>query len=303
MAKNKKNDTISSSLKEKQEGNFNQKEKKMDTRVVKQANLLIEAHYLKKLTTQEFKFSRFIVTEVRRKYLSWTKGDDPTNINLNFSAKEYAEAMHTSIENIYKDGDEITSNLGAKHFKIKKEGEWEKYWWFARAKYKEGVFDILVNADIVQFILDLSKGFTNYQLKNILKLKSTYALQLYELLKQYEFKGIRKLEISELKEFFGISEIKSYKRYCDFKKRVIISAIKEINLYSDTTIKFKEIKTGRKITAIEFTILDKEKNKYLNKYREQPKEIKKEEPVIMKSLLPRNWNRKSLLQKQIEAGT
>ena len=92
-------------------------------------------------------------------------------------------------------------------------------------------------------------------LQNICKLNSVYAIKLYELLKQYHKIGWRIIDIRELKYMFGID--KGYSQYCDFKKRVILIAISEINKNTDLEIEIEEIKKGRKVSEIKFFIKNK----------------------------------------------
>ncbi|MBF0554724.1 MAG: replication initiation protein [Nitrospirae bacterium] len=85
-------------------------------------------------------------------------------------------------------------------------------------------------------------------------LHSAYSTRLYELLKQHEKAGIITLKIEELRKVFGIEDSK-YKFYKDFKRRVILTAQAELAKNADISVEFKEIKSGSKVTDIEFTIV------------------------------------------------
>ena len=56
------------------------------------------------------------------------------------------------------------------------------------------------------FLLSLKSHFTTYDVRNILKLPSTYSVRIYELLKQYEKIGKRRFDLQELKEIIGVLE-------------------------------------------------------------------------------------------------
>jgi len=115
------------------------------------------------------------------------------------------------------------------------------------------------------FLIQLKTQFTMYDVRNILKLPSTYSIRIYELLKQYEKIGKRKFEIKELKRIIGVIEElenidgkKSFKDnyplYGNFRQRVLLKAQKDLKKYTDIEFSFEPKKTGRRITALIFII-------------------------------------------------
>ena len=94
--------------------------------------------------------------------------------------------------------------------------------------------------------------FTQYQLKNILKLKSSHSIRVYELLKQYETIRKRKFEVEELKSYLGLEN--NYSTFKDFEKYVLKVAMAEINEKTDIVINYEKIRKGRRIGEIKFTI-------------------------------------------------
>jgi plasmid replication initiation protein len=125
--------------------------------------------------------------------------------------------------------------------------------------HKKGFISFKVEEDIKPYILNLTKNFTQYFFKNIARLNSSYSIRLYEFLKQYEKMGSRKISIIELRHFLNIEEEK-YRYIKDFRKYTILVAQKELEEKTDIYFEFTEIKTGRKITDIEFFIHRNEKN-------------------------------------------
>jgi plasmid replication initiation protein len=110
--------------------------------------------------------------------------------------------------------------------------------------------DVTVQHEMRPFLLQLSKNFTAYDLRNITKL-SVYSIRLYELLKQYEAIGIRTLRIDEMKSMFQVEE--QYKLYSDFYRWVIKPAEIEINKHTDlSVIEIEKLKEGRKVVALRF---------------------------------------------------
>jgi plasmid replication initiation protein len=118
-------------------------------------------------------------------------------------------------------------------------------------------------------------NYTSYMLSNVSKMKSLYSVRIYELLKENEFKNNRIIKINDLREMIGLKsdnqEKNKYKKYADFKKRIIIPAQNELIKYSDIYFSFEEIKEFKKVVAIKFNILKNDKKqmdefKKYNKY-------------------------------------
>lgn len=119
------------------------------------------------------------------------------------------------------------------------------------------------------YLIELKEQFTTYYLANIMSLKSSYSIRIFELLKQYEKIGKRRIELKNLRQLVGTTEIdangeivkEDYPLYGHFKSRVILTAQKELKQKTDICFNFKEIKQSRKVVAIEFEILENSKNK------------------------------------------
>ena len=123
-----------------------------------------------------------------------------------------------------------------------------------------GTVRFKVHEDLKPLILDLEKNYTKYYFSNIARLKSTYAIRIYELLKQYEFKGERLLSIDEIKGFLKI-ESGTYVKYNDFKKKVILVAQNELKEKTDIYFEFEELKEWKKVYSIRFIIFKNMDNK------------------------------------------
>ena len=110
--------------------------------------------------------------------------------------------------------------------------------------------DIEVEQEMKPLLLQLQKNFTTYDIKYIAKL-AVYPIRVYELLKQYQSIGRRKLGVEEIKTMFEVTE--RYKLFGDFFRWVIKPSIRDINKYTDLMVtEVNKIKTGRKVTALEF---------------------------------------------------
>jgi plasmid replication initiation protein len=127
--------------------------------------------------------------------------------------------------------------------------------WLSSAKYyfKDGIIELCFDPNLKPFLLKLKERFTAYSLQIAIKFDSAYSIRIYELLKQYENLGTRSISVKELRAFLGISD-KEYKKYYDFKRRVILKAYKELKEKADIYFEFEEKKKGRKIEEIVFYI-------------------------------------------------
>src|SRR5690606_10838527 len=102
------------------------------------------------------------------------------------------------------------------------------------------------------YLLQL-KQYTSYRLSNILSLSSSYSIRLYELMRKWSFLNKWESSVEEIREKLG-ALTKSYTLYGNFKNKVLLPAVEEINEQTDLFISFKEIKKGRKVERIEFSI-------------------------------------------------
>lgn len=84
-------------------------------------------------------------------------------------------------------------------------------------------------------------------------------IRIYEILKQYEKVGVRKLELEELKKMIGVDP-KQYPRFNSFRERILDTAQAALSERTDIYFEYILIRVkGRKVLGIEF-IIHKNKN-------------------------------------------
>lgn len=138
--------------------------------------------------------------------------------------------------------------------------------WFnkVRLNRNSGTVTVRFDDDMMPYLLELANQnafYTRYQLKYILPMSGQYSIRLYELLKSYQKNNIRwYFDIDELKRLLYCEH---YSDFFDFKRRVLVPATEEINKYTDIKISWEPIKDGRKVTHIDFKMLDKDKSELL----------------------------------------
>lgn len=129
--------------------------------------------------------------------------------------------------------------------------------WFSNIEYDEKKRKINYSFDpkLKPYLIELKDNFTKYDIRTLLKFKSFYALRIYMLLKTETWKGNQVEYVMRLDEFRQMLKLEDkYTLYGHFKNRVLDIAKKYINEVSDIEMDFEDIKEGRKVEAIRFTV-------------------------------------------------
>ena len=173
-----------------------------------------------------------------------------------FKIAEFMKLLGVDTKTKYTEIPKITRDLMKKVFEIQDEKKLIQTAWISGAIYEKGsgMVTLKFNPDLKPYMLQLKEQFTQYQLANILKMKSKYSPRIYEILKCNEFKnqGFIEIEVDELRKLLRTENI--YHQYQDFKRKIIMHTQKELNKKTDINFDFEEIKTGRKVTSLKFYI-------------------------------------------------
>lgn len=218
-----------------------------DSYIVAQGNNLVEARHNNPLSARELKI---VLTMV-----SMIQPTDEDFKDYRISIKEFSEMLGLTGSAKYTELKEITKNLMSKSIEIPQDdGGWLFVNWISSAEYKkgEGIIALSFSPKLKPYLLQL-KQYTSYRLSNILSLSSSYSIRLYELLRKWSFLDKWESSVEEIREKLG-AVTKSYLLYGNFKNKILLPAIKEVNEQTDLSISFKEIKKGRSVERIEFTI-------------------------------------------------
>lgn len=225
--------------------------------IVVQDNAFIELP--RHLGVQDQKLFLFIVSAINPQETIQSH----TNSVLRIYVREYAKAIQLkSLTDAYRDVRKCIDNLQEKvltitalknnkpvHISI-------SILSYACYYKNEGYVDIKLNPEILPFLAELKSHFTKYKLEYIANLSSVYAIRLYELLKKLETVGNRTFDLLELRKALDINDSK-FQFFKDFRVKVLEIAKREINQKTDISIDFSMIKTGRKVTHIQFIINNK----------------------------------------------
>lgn len=230
------------------------------TYVAKDNELIQTASY--KLTAEEQKLLCYVISKIK-------PSDKPFQL-YTISALDFAEVCGIDKRHVYRDFQNICNSLKEKSRWIKIGDDTTDFQVFNEPTYNEkrGSLSVYLNSRLHKYLLNLvEKGgnYTQYELWNVLSLKSRYSIRLYELFRSYSYQNKKEFEIDRLR---GLLCVDNYSVYADFKRRILDKAIKEINLYTDLNVSFKPVRAGRehKVTSVIFYITRKEPNEKISAY-------------------------------------
>lgn len=264
--------------------------------LVVQHNNLIEARY--RLSLQEKRVILWLLTQIR-------PNDEDFKLHK-LEIAEFSRMTGLAIDNQYSKLQEVTLNLMKRILKIYESHSNSilQIAWLSLARYHltKGYVELRFDPTLKPYLLELKSQFTKLSIGDMMQLTSIYAMRFYELLKQYESIGQRKINVEDLREYCGIAK-NEYKRYNDFKKDILERAKKEINEKTDIVIDYQEIKQSRKIVTIEWTIKKKDPHREEKlKLADQQKEFRCSESLI-EAIIKYGFGRttaKHILQKYEE---
>lgn len=230
------------------------KEKEDAMIFVKEPNEFIKGKY--NLNVLTLKLLSFLFTKIDP-----DKDEEFKKYEINL--KEIEKILNKSYGNIYTYLKNSFKSLMKVELELEDENTWKLFTIVVEPT-------ILKNSGIIYFyispallnLLKKSKHYLVYNIKILAYFNSAYSLRLYKLLRdRWEINKKYKLnnweiEIKELQEILQAP----YKRYSNFKQKVLTKALDEINKYGDIKVSFEEIKRGRKVESLKFYIQENKKD-------------------------------------------
>lgn len=224
--------------------------------VVKSNEIIQKARY--DLNILELKTLAYIFSKI--------KPTDKELQDYSFSIKEYCQVCGIDYKNgsNYINIKKSIKSLRDKSFWLLDEkGNEVLVGWLSKARINKGSGKITVRLDddIQKYVIGLFENFTQYELLSTLPMKSSYSFRIYELLKSYAYTKSHTFDIDDLKSKVGAT---NYTNFKDFRRYVLETATKEINLYTDIEINWEPIKDGKKVSKVKFDIIQRDTwGKYL----------------------------------------
>lgn len=222
--------------------------------LIQKSKYNIKENMGKSLSLTEKKILLYIISKIK-----------PTDRELKdqvFEIKEFCEVcgIETSGGQSYQHLKENIGKLADRHIWLEDESKIVMVRWIDKAEIhkRNGTIKIKLDDDLAPYLLSLKDNYTQFSLHNIIRMKSKYGIMLYELLHSYLYKGNEiRFEIETLKELL---DCVNYTDFYNFKKRVIETALKDINTYSELLVSARYIKEHKAVKYIYFDIKDLEKS-------------------------------------------
>ena len=244
--------------------------------LIQKSKYNIKENMGKSLSLTEKKILLYIISKIK-----------PTDRELKdqvFEIKEFCEVcgIETTGGQSYQHLKENIGKLADRHIWLEDESKIVMVRWIDKAEIhkRNGTIKIKLDDDLAPYLLSLKDNYTQFSLHNIIRMKSKYGIMLYELLHSYLYKGNEiRFEIETLKELL---DCVNYTDFYNFKKRVIETALKDINTYSELLVSARYIKEHKAVKYIYFDIKDLEKSIEL----EDKKEAYKRYDAVEKEIDP-----------------
>lgn len=106
--------------------------------------------------------------------------------------------------------------------------------------------DINAHDEALPYLFDIKGSYMHYKLWNVLRLKSSNQVRMYEILKQWidkEPHSSHEFEVNELRELLGIPADK-YPRFQNFKERILDNCAEALKTKTDIYFTYRSGKTG-----------------------------------------------------------
>lgn len=233
-------------------------------KVVKDNQLIQKSRY--KLTLQEQKSIAYICSLIKPvNPIEAINGEDVYKLNYEINVRDYCKVCGVDYDSgtNYKAVKDTLQQLADRSMWLENGDKITLVRWlsYVEISKKSGIIDIELDRTIAPYLFNLSQKFTQYQLFNILGMKSAFSVRIYELMKSYAFQTCKTFNLDELKKMLMVENVKSYTNFKDFRKYVLEKAQEEINELTDINIYFEPIKKGRKVDSVKFRIKPKNQDK------------------------------------------
>ena len=236
-------------------------------KILMKNNLLVKARY--NLSLVENRIFLFMLYKLQKEFNGILKCSIPH--------REFKDIIRCKESNTIKGILNVLEELRKKPIFFKEEKKnkkgnlWGAYGFINGYFYDDelGTFNIEASEKIHEILREyLKMGYTPVNVQIWLSLNNSYSQRFYDLLRLWSgTKNVITYKIDEIKELLMLED--KYDRYNDFKRRVIIPAIKGLNDTGFFDITINENKIGRRVESIDFIVKDLDKRVYFDK-----KEIK-----------------------------
>ena len=210
--------------------------------VIQKSNTLIDASF--SLTLYESRVLLCCVAQIKPK----KKADEMYFLD----ARRFSELFDLPIDGVYSKLRKAMNSLAERWVRISDEnGHPKDIHWIITKQYfdSKGVVGLAFHPEMLPYISELQKHFTQYDIKNISRMRSNYGPMFYELISKR-----RDLNKQEFSLDFLRTKLRLEDKYCswkDFKRNVIEPALRDLNAeQGEFKATYKPIKDGRAYVAV-----------------------------------------------------
>jgi len=154
---------------------------------------------------------------------------------------------------------------------------------FPRIKYRKGLIELTMFADVAKSFLELKQGYAEYYIRESLSLEQFNKKRLYEMLSSYKkrFSPIWTVYDDQLKYYLGMETLEYKGRPKQFDKQIIQVCINAINERTSISVKYTRNKDKQGWYTV-FTVTDKQKKEL--KGKEEPKPLDEKSQRLIERL-------------------
>lgn len=209
------------------------------------------------------------------------------DVELEVTVQDFAKMFDVSSNDLHRAFESAVERFQSKIIKLNTGNIKVSVGVLKRGIYYDGYAELQIDEYLLPCIVGLKEKFTQFKVRDIYQFSTANTFRLYEIISQY--KGLKKCEfyLDDLKLKMGVEN--KYKRFADFKKRIIGPALKEINKYSDLMVEYDTKRKGRKINGIIFYMKIKNKEKFEKDMTTPVQSGKPTEVVEIAQLLIKNY--------------
>lgn len=240
-------------------------------RILLKDNLLVKTKY--ELTLAENRLHNLLMYKFQK---------EGNNLRCVISLPEIKEVIKNKELNTIKGVHAVLEGLSEKKINIQEvksngiNSKWHHYNFIDGFTFDDeyNTFEVKATEEIYELLKKKFEGggYTPSNLNIFLSLKNYYAQRLYDLLRLWSgSKSIINYTVDDLKGYLMLET--QYPEYGNFKRRVLIPAIKELNKSGCFKIEMKEVKNGRKVKSIDFIVEDLDKRIYFKSEIIKPYEV------------------------------
>jgi len=218
------------------------------------------------LTQAQFRLFCFMVSRVKPSYDACELKD---GLSGTFSMDDYCLVCGLAINRVtyQRMKADLMKIYQESAFWIHRKGEDSLYSFISNITidHKSHLVHYTIAREMLTFITNMDKRFSQYRLIEVLPMNSLYSVRLFELLNSYAYEGEHYLELKLFSHLFVDSfekdglkpKRKSYEKFCNLHRRILAPAVEEINAYTHLNVTYKLVTEGRQVSGILFRIQEK----------------------------------------------